>query len=125
MFGDGSTKLQPVHVEDVAEAIARILQGTPTAADTFECGGPRVYSYQELLGTIAWEAGLKLLLLPVPFAVWQALAYGAELLPNPAITRNQVELMRVDTVASPPGLAELGISPQPIEETVRLVARHP
>jgi uncharacterized protein YbjT (DUF2867 family) len=116
MFGIGSTKLQPVDVEDVAEAIARILQPAHAAADTFECGGPRVYSYRELLRTIAAEAGLRPFLFPVPFAVWHTLAHAAEFLPNPPVTRNQVELMRVDNVASPqlPGLAELGITPQTI-----------
>lgn len=126
MFGNGRTKFQPAHVEDVAEAIARALQRTQIGAGIFECGGPRVYSYRELLRTIADEAGLKPLLFPVPFAVWHELAHAAELLPNPPVTRNQVELMRIDNVASPqlPGLAELGISPQPIEATVRHVARH-
>jgi NADH dehydrogenase len=126
MFGNGSTKLQPVHVEDVAEGIARILQPTEIGDHTFEFGGPRVYSYRELLQTIACEAGLKPLLFPVPFPAWRALAYAAERLPTLPITRNQIELMRIDTVASPqlPGLAELGISSQAIEVTVRLVARH-
>ena len=49
MFGHGRTRLQPAYVEDVAEAIARALQRTQTHAITFECGGPRVYSYEELL----------------------------------------------------------------------------
>jgi len=45
----------------------------------------------------------------------------AEMLPNPPVTRNQVELMQVDNVASPdmPGFAELGISPRPVETTLR------
>lgn len=125
MFGNGHTKLQPVHVEDVAEAIARMLQqSTPSSANTFECGGPRVYSYRDLLRTIAVESGLKPLLIPMPFPVWHALARTAEFLPTPPVTRNQIELMQIDTIASPqfPGLKELGITPQPLEATVRQVA---
>jgi hypothetical protein len=59
-------------------------------------------------------------------ALWHTLARAAEFLPTPPITRNQVELMQTDTVASPqlPGLKELGITPQPLEETVRQVVRH-
>jgi uncharacterized protein YbjT (DUF2867 family) len=57
MFGSGTTRLQPAHVEDVAEAIARILQGTERGPKTLECGGPRVYTYKELLSSIASEAG--------------------------------------------------------------------
>src|SRR5467141_1688663 len=117
MFGRGRTRLQPAYVEDVAEAIARALQRTQTHAITFECGGPRVYSYEELLGALARDADLKRILIPLPFAAWRALAWTAELLPNPPVTRNQVELMQVDNVCSPgvPGFAEFGISPHSVE----------
>jgi uncharacterized protein YbjT (DUF2867 family) len=125
MFGRGRTRLQPAYVEDVAEAIARALQRTQTHAITFECGGPRVYSYEELLHALAREADLKRILIPLPFAAWRALAWTAELLPNPPVTRNQVELMQVDNVCSPgvPGFAELGISPQSVENMLEQTLR--
>ena len=118
MFGRGLTRLQPAYVDDVAEAITRALQRTEKHPITFECGGPRVYSYEELLKAAAHEAGLKPKLIPIPFAAWHVLAWFAEMLPNPPITRNQVELMQVDNVASPemPGFGELGISPLSIED---------
>jgi uncharacterized protein YbjT (DUF2867 family) len=104
-------------VEDVAEAIARALQGTETQSITFECGGPRVYSYEEFLRAVANEAGLKPILIPIPFAAWHALARISEMLPSPPVTRNQVELMQVDNVCSPemPGFGELGISLHSVE----------
>ncbi len=121
MFGRGLTRLQPAHVGDVAEAIAKALEQPEMRAVTFECGGPRIYSYEELLRAIAREAGLEARLVPMPFAAWRALAVMAEMLPNPPVTRNQVELMQVDNVASSdmPGFAELGISPRPVETTLR------
>ena len=121
MFGNGVTKLQPAYVEDVAEAIVRALQRTDMHATTFEFGGPRVYSYEELLKAVAREASLKPRLIPIPFAAWHALAWFAEILPRPPISRNQVELMQVDTVASQemPGFGELGITPVAVEEILR------
>jgi uncharacterized protein YbjT (DUF2867 family) len=121
MFGRGLTKLQPAYVEDVAEAIVRALQRTNIHAATFEFGGPRVYSYEELLRTVALEASVKSRLIPIPFAAWHVLAWFAEMLPRPLITRNQVELMQVDTVASPemPGFRELGITPVAVEEILQ------
>jgi uncharacterized protein YbjT (DUF2867 family) len=126
MFGRGLTKLQPAYVEDVGEAVAMIMQGVRRDA-VFECGGPRVYSYEELLKAIAREAGLKPILIPIPFAAWRMLTLMLEMLPNPPITRNQVELMQLDNVQSPelPGLEELGISRHSIEEIVRsMLTRH-
>ena len=114
MFFRGQTRLQPVFVEDAGEAVARCMD--ETVAGTFECAGPLVYTYAALLEAIAHEAGLRPILVPMPLFVWHGLAAVGELLPSPPITRNQVELMEVDTAASPhsPGLSDLGISPQSI-----------
>jgi uncharacterized protein YbjT (DUF2867 family) len=121
MFGRGLTRLQPAHVDDVAEAITKALQRSEPNAITYECGGPRIYTYEELLRAVAHEAGRRPVLVPVPFAVWHAVGWVSEMLPRPPVTRNQVELMQIDNVASDevPGFAELGIPPQPVEETIR------
>ena len=50
--------------------------------------------------TIAGTAGLRPLLMRMPFALWDAVAGLAEMLPHPPLTRNQVELMQVHTTAS-------------------------
>jgi uncharacterized protein YbjT (DUF2867 family) len=123
MFGGGVTRLQPVYVEDVGEAVAVALQQPDAEAKTFECGGPRVYTYAEFLRSVAREAGLRPILIPFPFAAWHALAWMSEFLPKPAITRNQIELMQIDTIASPekPGLAELGISSHTVEEILKQI----
>jgi NADH dehydrogenase len=128
MFGRGLTRLQPAYVGDLAEAIARVLARTERRAVTLECGGPRIYSYEELLRAVAREAGLTARLMPMPFAAWHALASVGEMLPNAPLTRNQIELMQVDTVASPsmPGFAELGIAPRRLEDVVReMLAQRP
>ena len=125
MFGRGETRLQPANVEDVGKAVAKAIQRPGREAFTVECGGPRVYSYQELLRTIARAANVKPILVPAPFAVWHGMAWIAEMLPGAAVTRNQVELMQIDTVATPgvPGFAELGISPRPMEEVLESILR--
>src|SRR5262245_11252743 len=59
LFGDGRTRLQPVCVDDVAAAIALVLRQTQRPSPVYELAGPRVYSYEELLRTIARTAGLR------------------------------------------------------------------
>jgi uncharacterized protein YbjT (DUF2867 family) len=117
MFGRGLTRLQPAYVEDVAEAIGRVMQRAETPSMIFEFGGPRVYSYEEILKEVARQAGVAPLLIPIPFAVWHVLAWASEMFPSPLLTRNQVELMQIDTVSSPemPGFVELGMSPHSVE----------
>jgi NADH dehydrogenase len=110
-------------VEDVGEVIARLMQRTAAEAITVEWGGPRVYTYEELLRTIARAANVNPTLVPVPFTAWHALAWVAELLPGAPVTRNQVELMEIDTVASAdvPGFADFGISPRAMEEVLQKI----
>jgi uncharacterized protein YbjT (DUF2867 family) len=118
LFGDGKTRLQPVHVDDVAAAIAQILRQIQRPSPIYELAGPRVYSYEELLRTIARTAKFRPVLVRIPFAFWDAVAGLGEILPHPPLTRNQVELMQIDTTASEsrPGFDLLRISPRSLEE---------
>ncbi|WFU51556.1 complex I NDUFA9 subunit family protein [Sinorhizobium terangae] len=124
LFGEGSTRVQPVHVEDVAEAVSRLALGrNPAEASIFECAGPRIYSYRELVREIAAQLNLRVRTVPVPFAVWSILATASEFLPAAPVTRNQVDLMRFDNVATRdlPGLKELEIQPRGIEDVIRMI----
>jgi uncharacterized protein YbjT (DUF2867 family) len=123
IFGDGSTRLQPAHADNVAAAIAQILRQSQKPYPVYELAGPRVYSYEELLRTVARIARLRPALMRIPFAFWDALAGLAERLPQPPLTRNQVELMQIDTTASErlPGFRSLGISPQSLEDELAAI----
>ncbi len=111
-----------MHVEDVATAIAGAMQSTLSGM-CYELGGPRIYAYRSLLEMIARRLGAKPLLIPMPFSLWRALAYVAEMLPEPPITRNQVALMQKDNVASPDaaGFTELQVSPTSLEEMLSTI----
>jgi uncharacterized protein YbjT (DUF2867 family) len=119
LFGRGQTQLQPAYVEDVADAIARVVQNTQSPM-CYELGRPRVYAYRSLLEVIARHLGIKPLLISIPFGLWHALASVAEMLLEPPITRNQVELLQLDNVASPgaPGFGDLGISSTSLEDAL-------
>jgi uncharacterized protein YbjT (DUF2867 family) len=116
----GDTRLQPVFVEDVAEAIASILTNPGTAGQTYELAGPEVYTLRELVRMTLHLIGKRRPLMPVPFAVAEFQARLFEFLPNPPLTTGQVDLLKADNVASGtlPGLRELNIQPKPVEEVV-------
>jgi NADH dehydrogenase len=61
-------------------------------------------------------SGRRRPLLPLPFALWHALAFAGQVLPTPPLTEGQVALMSRDNVAPPdlPGLDDLAISPVPL-----------
>ena len=120
LIGDGRTRLQPVYVEDVAEAIARMLVDPATAGKTYELAGPRVYTLRNLFAIALRILRQRRLLVSIPFALAEAQVRLFEHLPNPPLTTGQVDLLRADNVAneSAPGLRELGIEPKAIEDNV-------
>jgi NADH dehydrogenase len=120
LIGGGHTRLQPVYVEDVAEAIARLLADRASAGRTYELAGPGVYTLRELVGFALRLMDKRRLLVPLPFAVAGIQARLFEFLPNPPLTTGQVDLLRVDNLASGalPGFRDLDIRPKPIEDIV-------
>jgi uncharacterized protein YbjT (DUF2867 family) len=118
LFGTGATKLQPVYVRDVAEAVAQALAAPVTKGQVYELGGRRVYTYKALLQLVLAQIGRRRLLLPVPYFVWELLAASVAFLPNRPISRDQVILMKRDNVTGANALtfAELGISPTSVEQ---------
>ena len=125
LFGRGRTRLQPAYVEDVADAVATVLERADTGGLTFECAGPRVYSYRELLNIVGNAAGISTSFVPIPFAIWHALARVAEQLPHPPLARSQVELMEIDSVTGngSRGFDDLDIAPRSVEEILPVLLR--
>ncbi|MDP6704929.1 MAG: complex I NDUFA9 subunit family protein [Alphaproteobacteria bacterium] len=117
LIGGGQTRFQPVYVGDVAEAMQRILERPESAGQTFELGGPRVYTFEELMRLILEVTGRRRFLVPVPFAVAKFEATFLQLWPEPILTRDQVELLRHDNVAAEgaPGFEALDIAPHAAE----------
>lgn len=120
LIGGGRTRVQPVYVEDVAEAIARMLAEPDTAGRTYELAGPAVYTLRELVRFTLRILDKRRLLLPVPFTAAAIQARLFELLPSPPLTTGQVDLLRADNLASGalPGLRDLEIRPKALEEIV-------
>lgn len=116
LFGGGKTKLQPVYVGDVADTFMAVLERRGAEGATYELGGPRVYTYRELMEVLLAELNRDKIMLPVPFGLAEFMATFMTLLPNPPLTRDQVKLLREDNVVSGENaLDTLGIAPHAVE----------
>ena len=120
LFGSGRTRLQPVFVDNVAQACVRVLGDPSTACRVYELGGPQVYAYGELVQLVLGQIGRRKAVIPVPFLVWDILAGVMALHPNPPLTRDQVKLMQRDNVVADRALTlqDLGILPVRVEEVL-------
>jgi uncharacterized protein YbjT (DUF2867 family) len=119
LIGGGRMRLQPVYVEDVAEAVGCILADPGAVGRTYELAGPRVYTLRDLVKFTLRVVDKRRLLMPLPFTVAEIQARLFELLPSPPLTTSQVDLLKADSVASGAlSLPELNIRAKEIEEVV-------
>lgn len=124
LIGGGKTRFQPVFVGDVAEGIARIVDGQGTPGTTYEFGGPEVKTFAELMQFVLATIERRRLLVPIPFVIARLQAMVLQYLPKPMLTPDQVELLRTDNVVSQSASDEnrtlqgLGIAPVSIETIV-------
>jgi uncharacterized protein YbjT (DUF2867 family) len=116
----GTSRFQPVHVLDVAEAVMAALDGRAAAGTTYELGGPRVWSMREILAYVLAEVQSKKPLVDVPMPVARVQATMLGLLPNPLLTSDQLKMLATDNVVGDgmPGLAALGLAATPVEAIV-------
>ena len=127
------TRFQPVFVGDVAEAVARGVDGTVPGGRIYELGGPETRTLTELVDYVLAVIERKRLVVPLPFGVARVQARMMELvdtlsfglLPDMLkLTGDQVELLRVDNVVSAEAIAEdrtlagIGIAPRAMESIV-------
>ncbi|MFZ5748695.1 MAG: complex I NDUFA9 subunit family protein [Pseudomonadota bacterium] len=110
------TRFQPVHVVDVARAVATALADQERfGAHTYELGGPDVMSMRALFGFIADAIGRKAAFVELPDAIGGMIAaFGA--LPGAPITTDQWKMLARDNVVADgaEGLSALGIDPTPL-----------
>ncbi len=104
----------------MADAVLAALGTAEARGRTYELGGPRVWTFREVLAYILKETHRRRPLVEVPMGVARLQARLGELVPGKPFTRDQLILLERDNVASEgmPGLAELGIVPTPVELVV-------
>jgi uncharacterized protein YbjT (DUF2867 family) len=117
LIGGGETRFQPVYVGDVADAVVRCLDDPGTAGRTYELGGPKVYTFRQILELLLREIRRKRWFIDLPFGVAELQAKLMSVLPNPPLTPDQVELLKRDNVVSPGALtlSTLDIAPTAVE----------
>ena len=124
LVGGGHTKFQPVFVGDVAEAIARAVDGEARAGAVYELGGPEVRTFKQLMEFVLETTERRRFLIPLPFGLARFQARFLQLMPTPLLTTDQVEQLKTDNIVSAAAQADgrtlraLGIEPVAIATIV-------
>ncbi len=112
VFGP-EAELQPVHVDDIAEAIIRSLEApSKHGGKIYELGGPEVLTMMSINERIAKAQQRKRAFIPVPDPLSKAFA----MMPLTPMSRDQWVLLSSGNVADDamPGFKQLGIEPRPL-----------
>ncbi len=118
LIGGGLQKFAPVYVVDVAKAIIKALQLNNSEPKIFEIGGPKNYSFKELMKILLIQIKKKRFLVPIPFKVAKLQSYFLQMMPNPLLTPDQVDILKFNNIVSGnyPTLRDLNIEGTSIEK---------
>jgi len=99
----------------VARAFVKAIGSRHVAGQTYELGGPKAYTFRELLELLMQELGRRRLLLPMPMFAARLLATFGQLLPTPPLTPDQLVLLQHDNVVKGEAFPALFGSPAELE----------
>lgn len=122
LIGGGHARFQPVYVGDVAQAVLACLDRPEARGHLYLLGGPKVYTFQEIMKLLLAQLGLRRKVVSLPLGSARLLALVFEQFPNPPLTRDQIGLLQLDNTVRvqhggrAPDMASLGVTPTPLEE---------
>ncbi|HTV71722.1 MAG TPA: complex I NDUFA9 subunit family protein [Rhizobiaceae bacterium] len=121
LIGGGLTKFQLAFAGDVAEAIARSVDGKVDGGKIYELGGPEIKTFRESMEEMLEVIDRKRLLVHIPWSIARLQGSILGMLPNPMLTSDQVTLLETDNLVSHEAekakrtFAGIGIQPQSTE----------
>jgi len=118
VMGPGNGRLQPVWLEDVATCFVRALEKQEAVGKAYDLGGPKQYTFNELLDAVAGLVGKKSRRVHIPLSVARPAAAAMELLlPKPPITRDQITMLEQSNICDISSMTdELGVEPSALED---------
>jgi uncharacterized protein YbjT (DUF2867 family) len=114
-----NARFQPVLVDDVIEALLRCLHGGACNRQTYELGGPQIYSLREIVGLVAKLTGQRRWIVGLPDAVARLQALAMDFVPGRPFSSDNYRSLTVDSVCTEDGFAKLGLKPQSMVASAR------
>jgi uncharacterized protein YbjT (DUF2867 family) len=114
-----NARFQPVLVDDVIEALLRCLQGGTSNRQTYELGGPQIYSLRDIVGLVAKLTGQRRWVVGLPDAISYLQALAMNFVPGRPFSSDNYRSLTVDSVCSEDGFAKLGLKPQSMVASAR------
>jgi NADH dehydrogenase len=112
-------RFQPVLVDDVIEALLRCLHGSASSRQTYELGGPQIYTLREIVDLVAKLTGRRRWIVGLPDAAARIQGMIMNFVPGRPFSSDNYRSLTVDSVCTQDGFARLGIKPQSMLASAR------
>jgi NADH dehydrogenase len=115
--GSGQARFQPLSIEDLARVVVAVLGDDATIGQSYPLGGPRYWTYREIVEEVLRAMGKHRVLVPMPVPVIRLVAGAAEFvrLPFPVAT-DQLRQLKSDNIGPLDGvMSAFGFEPRPME----------
>jgi uncharacterized protein YbjT (DUF2867 family) len=121
IVGDGTRRLQPIWIEDVAEYFARAVALPAAAGRIFELGGPEPLTWNDFWARLKRLLGSRRPSVHVPVGLLRVQAALTERLPGAPVTRDQLTMLELgDNVVGDPSAVDVFQLPLvPVDEQLR------
>lgn len=127
VVGDGTSRFQPIAVEDVAASLVDVLDTPTTIGGIYELGGPDILTYEELLQLIANYLGKNRRTVHIPVPLMRAVVSASRPLPRklrPPVTHDQLKMLALDnTTANSATERLIGRAPRSLRDNLRYIER--
>jgi len=106
-----NARFQPVYVDDVIDAMLRCLHGGSSSRQTYELGGPQVYTLREIVGLVAKITGRRRWIIGLPDFAARLQALLMDFVPGRPFSSDNYRSLTVDSVCAEDGFAKLKLKP--------------
>ncbi len=120
IIGDGKYRFQPVSVTSVAQGFEKAFELEAAQGQTLDVGGPDNVTFDEIMDTLARVMGKTIVKIHMPVFPLRVATSALQHAPGYPLTTDQITmLLEGSTCDEKPFYELLGLSPIPLEQTLR------
>jgi uncharacterized protein YbjT (DUF2867 family) len=114
-----NARFQPVLVDDVIEALIRCLHGGASSRQTYQLGGPQIYSLREIVGLVVKLTAQRRWIMGLPDFAARLQGLVMDFVPGRPFSSDNYRSLTVDSICTEDGFARLGFKPQSMAASAR------
>ncbi|HEY3850084.1 MAG TPA: complex I NDUFA9 subunit family protein [Steroidobacteraceae bacterium] len=114
-----NARFQPVFVDDVVDALLRSLRGGASSRQTYQLGGPQIYTLRAVVRLVAKITGQRCWIAGLPNVLGRLEAAVFDFVPGRPFSSDNYRSLKIDSVCTEDGFARLKLQPHSMAASAR------